>query len=68
MKEPKERYNTCTQTYIWFCFDCDPDVFKSTEIVLKDRMTEFSMDKYGGCEFTTGKGIIFPKDSTYSDE
>ena len=55
MKVPKERYNTCTQTYIWFCFDCDPDVFKSTEIVLKDRMTEFSMDKYGGCEFATGE-------------
>ena len=31
-------------------------------------MAEFSMDKYGGWEFTTGKRIYFSKDSIYFDE
>ena len=43
-----------------FCLDCDPDIIKSAEIVLKDCIVEFSMDKYCGWKFTTGERF-FPQ-------
>ena len=51
-----------------FCLGCDPNIFKSAEIVLKDHMAQFSMDKYSGWEFTAGEKNSFPKNSIFSDE
>ena len=52
----------------WICFDCDPDIIKFAEMVLKAHMVKFCVNMYECYEFTTGEITSFHKDSTYSDK
>ena len=45
----------------YYCLDCDLDIIKSTEMVLKACVAELCINKYKGWEFITDKRISSPK-------
>ena len=68
MKKCEYQESSTVHIHGYFHLECDPDIIKSAEIVLKIYMAEFCMNKYEQWEFTTGERMSFPDDVKYSDE
>ena len=54
-KRCKYQKRSMVNIHKYFCLNCDPEIIKFAEIVLKAHKVEFSMDKYSDWESVDSK-------------